>query len=283
MGIYMKQRLFLAVIILLTFFSIAPCLAMALRNMAIGDPLPDFRIHTLSSKEVTPQSLKGKILILAFWRLGQDFSDRILTDLERIFQDYKNQGVMVLAINADQAPSSEIERIRSTRNLSYPFAGDAELKTYGQFGVIVLPTTLILGPKGRLAHYETIHSSDYYDRIRGQVRLLLGEITPAELAKELNPEQIKIAPEVRRKAGLHLSMAKMLMTEKSLKQKARGELEKALRIDPSLLEAHILLAKLYREGQMVNQAIAELETALKLDPESEEAKQLLKIINAGQN
>ncbi len=42
------------------------------------------------------------------------------------------------------------------------------------------------------------------------------------------------------------------------------------------------MARLYREDQMVSEAIAELETALKLDPESEEAKQLLKIVKAGQ-
>jgi Tfp pilus assembly protein PilF len=39
------------------------------------------------------------------------------------------------------------------------------------------------------------------------------------------------------------------MTEKSLIQKAKGELEKAVRIDPSLLEARILLAKLYLADQ----------------------------------
>ena len=177
---------------------------------------------------------------------------------------------------------SEIRRIRVEQNLSYPFAGDADFKAYGQFGIMVLPTTLVLGPNGRLAHYNPIHGKGFYDQIRGYARLLLGEITLAELEKELNPGQIKVLPDARRKAGLHLSMAKMFMNEESLKHKVREELEKAVQTDPSLLEARILLARLYLADQEFEKAKSELKEALKLDSDSEEAQQLLKIANADQ-
>lgn len=277
-----KKWFIFPVFVFLSLFAIGVCLAMALRSMEIGDPAPDFRIRTIDDKEITLKNQEGKILILGFWRRDQDFSKKVQSDLERIYQKYGDQGVTVLAVNADQASVPEIRRIRAEQNLSYPFAGDAEFKTYGQFGVMVLPTTLVIGPNGRLAHYSPIHGKGFYDQIRGHVRLLLGEITPAELEKELNPEQIKVLTEAKRKAGLHLAMAKMLMNEASLKHKAREELEKAVETDPSLLEARILLAKLYLADQEFKKALSELKEALKLDLDSEEAQQLLKIANADQ-
>ncbi len=276
-----KQWFIFPVFVFLSLFAIGVCLAMALRGMEIGDPAPDFRFRTIDDKEITLKNQEGKILILGFWRREQDFSKKVLIDLERIYQKYGDQGVTVLAVNADQAPVSEIRRIRVEQNLSYLLAGDAKFKTYGQFGLMVLPTTLVLGPNGRLAHYSPIHGKGFYDQIRGHARLLLGEITPVELEKELNPGQIKVLPDAKRKAGLHLTMAKMLMNEESLKHKAREELEKAVQTDPSLLEARILLARLYLADQEFEKAKSELKEALKLDSDSEEAQQLLKIANRG--
>lgn len=135
---------------------------------------------------------------------------------------------------------------------------------------------MVLGPGGRRAHYNIIHERGFYDQIRGHTRHLLGEITPAKLEKELNPKQIKVLPESQRKAGLHLNMAKMLMTEASLKHKARAELEKAVQVNPALVEAHILLTRLYLTDQEIEKAKSQLKKALKLDPNSSDAQQLLK-------
>lgn len=258
----------------LAFFFIGVCLAVALRGLKPGDKAPDFQIRTGDGKKITLRNQKGKILVLAFWKRSQVFSEKALSDLERIYQEFRDRGVNVLAINADKASDSEIKIIETTQNLNYPLASDTELKVYGRFGVIVIPTTLVLGPQGRLAYYRSIHTKDFYDQVRGHVRVLLGEITPARLEKELNPREIKVEPEARKKANLHLAMARMLMTENSLKHKAREELEKAVQTDSTLREAHILLARLYLKDNEVNKAGAELEKALKLGPGSEDDKLL---------
>ncbi len=263
----------------LTLFSIGLASAMALRGLEVGDPAPDFQIRTIDNREITRTGQEGKILILTFWRRDQDFSGLVLTDLEKIYQEYKDKDVTVLAVNTDEESAEEIRQIKKDRHLSYLFATDPGLKAYGRFGIMVLPATLVFGPKGVLDAYRPIHSSGFYDQIRGQVRVLLGEITADALERQLNPKQIEVMPEAKRKAGLHLSMAKMLLNERSLKPKAKGELEEAVRIDPTLIEARILLAKLYLEDREIKKAKSELKEALKLDPDSEEAQQLLKIAN----
>jgi peroxiredoxin len=272
--IILKRLLIFLILNLSIFFSIGICSSEALRGHKPGDPAPDFHVRSVAGEEITLGNQRGKILILAFWKRGQDLSEKALTDLERIYQEFRDQGVNVLAINADKASKPEIKGLGTTQNLSYSLASDTEFKAYGQFGVIVLPTTMIIGPKGRLAYYRSIYANDFYDQVRGNVRLLLGEITPAQLARELNPRKIKVESQARKIASLHLAMARMLMTENSLKHKAREELEKAVQADPTLREAHILLARLYLKDNEVNKAGVELEEAFKLGPGSEDDRNI---------
>lgn len=277
-----NRWLLFPLIAFLTLFSIGLASAMALRGLSIGDPAPDFRIRTTDNREIGRSGQKGTILILAFWRRDQDFSKLVLTDLEKIYQEYKDKGVMVLAVNADEASAKEIRQIKDALHLSYLFATDPGFRAYGLFGIMVLPSTLVIGPHGVLTAYRPIHSEHFHDQIRGEVRLLLGEISAGALEMQLNPKQVELLPDAKRKAGLHLSMARMLLNESSLKPKAKEELEKAVRFDPTLIEARILLAKLYLEDREFKKAKSELTEALKLDPVSEEARALLKIADAGQ-
>ncbi len=279
--ISVKKVLVLLTIGFLTLGTYGSWAAMALMGLKPGDSAPDFQITAIDGKEITLSNLKGKIAILAFWKRDQRYSEKTLADLERIYQEYKAKGVIVLAINADKAPDQEIRSIGTTQNLSYPLARDEGLKVYGRFGVMVLPTTLVVGPDGKLEYYRSIHPRDFYAQVRGHVRLLLGEITQAQLEKELYPREIREDTAARKKAKRYLNLGRTLM-DRGLQEKARQELEKAVQADPSFLEPHILLARLYLQGKEATEAMAELDQALKLDPGSKDAKLLQGIAYAAQ-
>lgn len=279
--ISMKRLLILLTIAFLTFSSFGLWGAMALMELKVGDPTPDFQIRTIDGEEITLSKLKGKVVILVFWKRGQDYSEKTLADLERIYQEYRDRGTTVLGFNADKAPEAEIKSIGTTQKLSYPLASDAELEVYGRFGVTVVPTTLLIGPKGKLAYYRPIYSREFHSQVRGHVRLVLGEITGAQLDAELYPQQVAQKSAARKKAKRYLNLGRMLL-DLGMKEKARQELEKAAQADPSLLEPHILLARLYLEANEVGKAMAEVEQALKLDPGSKEAKLLQGIAYANQ-
>ena len=266
----MKKRLILLSIVILTLGSFGLSGAVALMNMKPGDMAPDFQIRSVDGKELTLSSLKGDVVILAFWKRSHDNSERAMADLERIYQEYRDRGVTVMAINGDKTPEPEIRRIRADRDLSYLLAGDPDLKVYGLFGVITLPTTLVIGPGGVLAYYLTIHTRDFYAQVRGYIRVLLGEITPAQLEAELSPKKIDRDSDARKKAIRHLNFARVLM-KAGLNDKARNELEKAVQADPLFPEPHILLARLYLQDKKVHQVGTELEYAFRQIPGSKDA------------
>ena len=91
----------------MSFFFICSNLSWArasqLRNLRQGDMLPGLNIRTIGGNPISLDDLKGKVTVLAFWKLGQDDSTKMLADLSRISKQYQDKGVTVLAINGDKA------------------------------------------------------------------------------------------------------------------------------------------------------------------------------------
>ena len=148
-------------------------------------------------------------------------------------------------------------------------------------GILVLPTTLIVGPDGKLAFIEDLYSRNFYAQTKAYVRFLLGEITPDQLKAELDPGKSAEVSPTRIKAERYVNMALVLLELKE-KAKAREALKTAVEADPSFQEPHLLLARICLEDNEVSEAGTELEQALKLNPSPKEGKLLQGLTYASQ-
>jgi peroxiredoxin len=275
----LKNFLIFQVVGLLTFSAFGVWATIALMSLKVGDPVPDFEIGTIDGKNVSPDSLKGKIIILAFWRMDQDNSKDVLSDLELLYREYQDRGVVVLAINADESSETEIKDFQTAHNLSYLFASDKGLTLYGRFGIIVLPSTLVIGPEGKLAHFQPIHGREFHSQLRAHLRFLLGEISSTQLEAELNPRKMPESSDARIKADRYLNLGLMLM-DAGLLEKARDAFNTATETDPSLPEPHIYLAQIYSQEKDGKKTGEELGQALELLPKSKDNKLLQGISHA---
>jgi tetratricopeptide (TPR) repeat protein len=246
-----------------------------------GDSVPNLAIRTIDGNQISLDEQKGKIIVLAFWKQDDDKSSKMLTDLSRISQEFQDKDVTFLAINGDKASDQQIREIALSRKLSCFFASDPDLNAYSTLGILVLPTTLIVGPDGRLAFVEDLYSRNFYTQTTAYVKFLLGEITQDQLNAELDPgESIKVSP-ARIKAERYVNMALVLLDLKE-KAKAREALKKAVEADPSFPEPHLLLARLCLEDKEVSGGGREREQALELNPSPKEGKLLQRLTYADQ-
>jgi tetratricopeptide (TPR) repeat protein len=153
------------------------------------------------------------------------------------------------------------------------FASDPDLATYSTLGILVLPTTLIVGPEGKLTFIQDLYSRNFYSQTKANVRFLLGEITQDQLRAELDPgRSVQVSP-ARIKAERYVNMALVLLDIKE-KTKARQALKKAVEVDPTFPEPHLILACLCLEDEKIGEAGTELGQALKLNPSPREGKLL---------
>jgi peroxiredoxin len=275
----LKNFLIFQVVGLMTFSAFGVWATIALMSLKVGDPVPDFEIRTIDGKSITPGSLKGKILVLTFWRRDQEISKNVLSDLERIYQEYRDRGVIVLALNADESSETEIKDFQTARNFSFRFASDKGLTLYGRFGIIVLPSTLVIGPEGKLAYFHPIHGRDFHSQLRAHVRFLLGEISSAQLEAELNPKKMPESSEATKKADRYLNLG-LALIDAGMGEKARDAFMIAAEADPSLPEPHISLAQIYTQDMDEKKAGVELGKALELLPRSKDNKLLQGITHA---
>jgi tetratricopeptide (TPR) repeat protein len=256
-------------------------LAIALRHLKQGDSVPNFAIRTIDGNHISLDERKGKITVLVFWKQNDGKSCNMLTDLSRISQEFQGKDVTFLAINGDKASDRQIRELALSKKLTCLFASDPDLTTYSRLGIVVLPTTLIIGPDAKLAFIQDLYSRNFFTQTIAYVRFLLGEITQSQLDAELDPGMsVKVSP-ARIKAERYVNLGRVLLDIKE-KEKAREALEKAVEADPTFSEPHLLLAGLCLEDKEVRKAGTELEQALKLNPCPREGKLLQGLTYAGQ-
>ncbi|MDH3783618.1 MAG: tetratricopeptide repeat protein [Desulfobulbaceae bacterium] len=271
------------VLSLITLFVIGSHLsvALALGHHKQGDRVPNLTIRTIDGNQISLDEQKGKIIVLAFWKQDDDKSSKMLTDLSRVSQECQDKDVTFLAINGDRASERQIGEMALAKKTSCLFASDPDLAAYSSLGILVLPTTLIIGPDGKLAFIQDLYSRNFYTQTRAYVRFLLGEITQEQLNAELDPGTSVKVSSARIKAERYVNLGRVLLDIKE-KEKARKALEKAVEADPSFPEPHLLLAGLCLEDEELRGAGAELEQALRLCPSPREEKLLQGLTYAGQ-
>jgi len=256
-------------------------LAVAIGHHKQGDRVPNLAIRTIDGKQISLEEQKGKIIVLAFWKQEDDKSTKMLTDLSRISQEFQDRDVTFLAINGDKASDQQIRDMALAKEPSCLFASDPDLTTYSSLGILVLPTTLIVGPDGKLAFIQDLYSRNFYAQTRAYVRFLLGEITQDQLNTELDPGTSVKVSAARIKAERYVNLGRVLLDIKE-RAKAREALNKAVEADPSFAEPHLFLAGLCLEDKELRVAGAELEQALILCSSPREGKLLQGLTYAGQ-
>jgi tetratricopeptide (TPR) repeat protein len=271
------------ILIWMTLFIIGSDLsfAFALGHLKQGDRVPNFEIRTIDGKHISLDEQKGRITVLVFWKQNDAKSCNMLTDLSRINQELQGKGVTFLAINGDSASDRQIRELAVSEKLTCLFASDPELTAYDRLGIVVLPTTLVIGPDAKLAFIQDLYSRNFLAQTTAYIRFLLGEITQSQLDAELDPgTPVKVSP-ARIKAERYANFARVLLDIKE-KEKAREALEKAVEADPTFPEPHLLLAGLCLEDKEVRKAGTELEQALQLNPCPKEGKLLQGLTYADQ-
>jgi peroxiredoxin len=133
----------------MTFFLICShlSLASAIGHHKQGDSVPNFAIRTIDGRQISLDQQEGKIIVLAFWKLKDDKSSKMLTDLSRISEEFQDKQVTLLAINGDKATDKQIGEMARARELRCSFASDPDLAAYSSLHLSRISTHEIFMPR----------------------------------------------------------------------------------------------------------------------------------------
>jgi thiol-disulfide isomerase/thioredoxin len=134
------------------------------------DCLPDVEyIDTLNVKH-SPQSLAGKVVVVNFWATWCKPCLKEIPDLNRSYDKYKDQGLVVLGVLTDNPDNQELLNFQSDNLMTYPVVrASSDIMVAYDYPAERVPITLIYDRRGKRAHSH------------------LGTMSEAQIAKYVEP------------------------------------------------------------------------------------------------
>ena len=108
----------------------------------------DFTLLDINGKSWELKSLKGKVVLVNFWATWCPPCRKEMPDLEALFQRFKNQGLVVLALSDEDAAT--VKPFIAGRKITYPVLLDPGRKVNLLFNVVGIPKTFIYDRQGKL-------------------------------------------------------------------------------------------------------------------------------------
>ncbi len=272
------SRAILRIVALCFVFGVSALRAGAdeLRNVKRGEPVPAFRMPTLDGTVLDSESLKGTVVVLVCLSAEQRRSELAAMESQQVFQALGSEPVKLVHITADVVQKPYFEKFRQDRGITATLAFDPDRACYNKLGLIVFPTTVIIGKDGKLDNVISLHSAEYKRVLDASVRHAEGTINDEEFKQRL-AAQPSDNSSPKSFASAHRALARSLR-EKGQPDAAALELNKALEQDPDNREVMLDLAEIDVAKGDFDAADALLAKVLHAQADHKRAKQLSGII-----
>lgn len=243
----------------------------ALKTMGVGTEAPTFSLKNLDGDAQGFSSLKGdKLTVLLFWASWSRQSEKALKQMEKLHSKYKDMGLAVIGVNVerqtiDDKALTDIKGVIDRLQITFPTLIDHGLVSFHDFGVIAVPTTVILDTNRKIM-FEM--SGFPLVTTRDMIHFLAASI-----------EGKKFFSEVAGKTGYHpdkKAVRSWNMGVKALKSKrtfksAEKWFKKAITTDPKFILPYLSLGSFYEEQDKREQAKEQFQEALTRQPNNAKA------------
>ena len=115
-----------------------------------GVDAPNFTLKNLEGKEVSLSDFRGKHVLVNFWATWCGPCKIEMPSLEALYQRFKNKNFVMLAISNDMFGATIVKPFVKANKISFPVLLDQRLKASNAFGVVSLPATFMIDPKGKI-------------------------------------------------------------------------------------------------------------------------------------
>ena len=140
----------LALLSFLAALALTACDEVNTNRLNTGDIAPAFAASSLGAVPFRfPDDLRGKPVVIRFWADWCRFCEGEMKAIERVWQRHKDQGLMVIAVNAGQN-RQDVAAFISKIGVTYPALLDEKAAISRQYGVVALPTTYFVGADGMI-------------------------------------------------------------------------------------------------------------------------------------
>jgi peroxiredoxin/outer membrane lipoprotein-sorting protein len=121
------------------------------RPNVTGTMAQDFTLNTLDGAKIRLSDLRGKVVLLDFWATWCPPCRIELPNIEKLHQEYKEKGLVVLGI--DDEDGGTVKGFLKNHKYSLPVLMDVKRAVHRMYGARAIPTVVVIDPDGVIKAY----------------------------------------------------------------------------------------------------------------------------------
>jgi len=122
----------------------------AMRAEPLSGDAASFSLTDLAGNSHELSEWRGKLVLINFWATWCGPCRTEMPGIERLWQRYRDQGLVILAISVDEGMERRIATFVKRLNLSLPILLDPESKVADHYQVSGLPHSVLIDQEGHL-------------------------------------------------------------------------------------------------------------------------------------
>ena len=108
----------------------------------------NFTLKNLEGEDVSLSQFRGKYLLINFWATWCAPCKIEMPSLEKLYRQFKSNNFDMIGISNDMFGARVVRPYIKATNLTFPMLLDQRMIVSRQFGIVSLPTTVLIDPQG---------------------------------------------------------------------------------------------------------------------------------------
>jgi peroxiredoxin len=135
---------------------------------------PNFELKDPAGKQVSLKDLRGKVVFLNFWATWCPPCIEEMPAMEKLHQELKKDGLVILAVNFQEGPE-RVKEFFTQHNLTFTALLDRDGKVTERYQAWALPVSVVINKRGEIAG-RAMGSKDWHsDEARQLFKKLLAD------------------------------------------------------------------------------------------------------------
>jgi hypothetical protein len=238
-------------------------LSQPARAEVSGATVDDVRLKTLDGGVAPLVERASAATVVLFFRPGHDRSVDALRALGGCQGGLSRKPVRLVGVVSGGDPAADVRAAVASAQVKLPVLLDEGDALYAGLGVRAHPSVFVVDRARRVVATEPYRQVGLCDAVRARVQLALGEISGAQAAQVLSPEQSRLPESPADVAPRHVKLGRKLLASGAVAA-AHENARKSLAIQPSAA-AWALEGDAFKAEGSCAKALEAYDAALRLD------------------
>jgi peroxiredoxin len=139
---------------------------------APGAVAPDFTLRSSTGKNLKLSEYRGQVVMLNFWATWCGPCRQELPRLDRLSEQYRRAGFVLLGVNVDDNPRNA-QDLMAQLGVRFPVLFDAAKQVSGRYDIDAMPSTVLIDRGGVVRYVHRGYQSGVEKEYDGKIRELL--------------------------------------------------------------------------------------------------------------